>query len=91
MNASARADRFDVRTTREEKRLLKRAADLLGRSLSDFILGSAHEAAQRTIEEHTILRLTERDREVLIGALLNPPEPNARFVKAAEHHRRVTR
>lgn len=92
MNTSSlREERFDVRTTREQKKLLKRAADLQGRSLTDFVLMSAQEAAQRTIEDRTILRLSERDREVLIAALLNPPAPNARLVKAAERHRQLTR
>jgi len=92
MNTSSlREERFDVRTTREQKKLLKRAADLQGRSLTDFVLMSAQEAAQRTIEERTILRVSERDREVLIAALLNPPAPHARFVKAAERHRQLTR
>ncbi len=77
--------------SREVKRLLKRAADLQRRTLSDFVLTTAQEAAQRTIEERTILRLSERDRDVLIAALLNPPAPSARLVKAAERHRQLTR
>ncbi len=56
--SSLRGERFDVRTTPEQKRLLKRAADLQGRSLTDFVLVSAQEAARRTIAEHAILHLS---------------------------------
>ena len=35
------------------------------------------------------MRLSKRDSKAFIGALLNPPEPGVRLVKAAEHHRRV--
>jgi uncharacterized protein (DUF1778 family) len=85
-----RKERFDVRTTREQKRLLKRAADLQGRSLTDFVLTSAQEAARRTIAEHTILKLGERDREVFVASLLTPPAPTARLMRAAERHKRLT-
>jgi len=88
--SSPREERFDVRTTREQKKLLKRAADLQGRSLTDFVLTSAQEVARRTIAEHTILELSERDRKVFVASLLSPPAPNARLVRAAERHKRLT-
>ena len=89
--SSLRQERFDVRTTRDQKKMLKRAADLQGRTLTDFVLTSAQEAARRAIEAHTILSLSERDREVFVATLLNPPAPNAELVKAAKRHKQLTR
>jgi uncharacterized protein (DUF1778 family) len=37
--------------------VVKRAAGLQGRSVSDFVVSAAQEAAQRAIEEAQIIRL----------------------------------
>jgi uncharacterized protein (DUF1778 family) len=91
MSQTAHAARLDVRMPRETKQLVQKAADLQGRTVSDFVIASVQEAAQRAIEERTILRLSERDRETFITALLNPPEPSPRLVKAAARHKRLAR
>ena len=69
-------------TSRLEARLpasvyatLKRAAELQGRSVSDFVVSAAHEAARRAIEEEGILRLSAEDQQRFAEALLDPPGP----------------
>ena len=48
------------------------------------------DTARRTIAEHETLVLSDRDREAFFDALVNPPEPSERLVRAlAEHKRRV--
>jgi len=47
--------RLETRVTAEQKRLFQRAADLTGRSLTDFILNSAQEVAARIVREHDVL------------------------------------
>jgi uncharacterized protein (DUF1778 family) len=51
-------------------------------SVSDFLVQTADEAAVRTIEQHEAWVLSERDRELFVAALRNPPKPNDRL-KAA--------
>lgn len=42
------------------------------------------------IAEHETLVLSDRDRKAFFDALVNPPEPSERLVRAlAEHKRRV--
>ena len=86
-NPSSRNARLEARITAEQKDLLSRAAALVGRSLTDFVVTSAYETAVRTIREHQAMVLSERDRKLFVGALLNPPAPGARLRKAARRYR----
>lgn len=79
--------RFDARLNEEQKLLLQRAADLEGRSLTDFVLHSAEMAAERTIQERAILVLTARETEAFAEALLNPPEPGPALRAAAHRYK----
>lgn len=87
LEKTARRARLEARVTDEQKTLLQRAAALLGRSLSDFLVASAQDAATRVIQEHETIRLTKTDRTAFVSALLNPPAPNARLAKAAKGYR----
>jgi uncharacterized protein (DUF1778 family) len=88
MAATAKLERFAARIQREEKRTLERAAELTGRSLTDFVMHSAHEAAVQTIERFESIALIDpRDREVFVNAMLKPPEPSVRLREAAQRYR----
>jgi uncharacterized protein (DUF1778 family) len=83
----SRSERLEARITLEQKDLLARAAALLGRSLTDFVVTAAYETATRTVREHDAMILSDRDRKVFVNALLNPPAPGARLRKAARRYR----
>ena len=87
-NQGPRTSRFEARITEEQKVILARAAALLGRSLSDFVVTCAYETAARTLREHQILTLSDRDRKVFVAALLEAPAPGARLRKAARRYKR---
>jgi uncharacterized protein (DUF1778 family) len=87
-NQGPRTSRLEARITEEQKYLLSRAAALLGRSLSDFVVTGAYEAAARTLREHQTLTLSDRAREVFVAALLKAPPPGARLRKAARRYKR---
>jgi uncharacterized protein (DUF1778 family) len=80
-------ERFEARITRQQKELLQRAADLEGRSLTDFVMSSAQAAARQTVRDHQLLRLSSRDQEAFARALAHPPSPAPRLRAAYEHHR----
>jgi len=84
---SSRSARLEARITLEQKELLSRAAALLGRSLTDFVVTSAYETAARTVREHEAMVLSNRDRKIFVKALLNPPTPGARLRKAARRYK----
>jgi len=84
---SQKAARFEARLTPEQKSILLRAAALTGRSLSDFVVTSAQEAATRTLREYDAMTLSVRDREVFVAALLKAPLPGPRLRKAAQRYK----
>ncbi len=86
--SGVRQERLEARITREQKRLFQKAADLQGRTMTDFIVSSVQEVAMRTIQEWTVMALSERDREVFVASLLNPTIPTGRLAKAAERYKR---
>jgi uncharacterized protein (DUF1778 family) len=84
----SRNERLEARITAEQKALLSRAAELRGRSLTDFVVSSAQEAAHETIREHESMRLSKRDRQAFVAALLEDAEPGERLQRAADRYRR---
>src|ERR1035441_362468 len=86
--APAKTYRFDARLNEEQKLLIQRAADLEGRTMTDFVLHSAEAAAERTIEKRAMLILTARETEAFANAILNPPGPGPVLRKAAREYRK---
>ena len=83
---SNRTARLEARIAPETLALVKRAAELQGRSVSDFVVAAAQEAAQRTIEETSIIRLSAEDQRRFVDLLLNPPPPAPALLRAKEAH-----
>ncbi|MCG3199235.1 MAG: hypothetical protein GHCLOJNM_03745 [bacterium] len=84
-----RSERLEARTTRSQKALFKHAADLQGRTLSDFIVQAASDAATRVVEQHQIITLAAGEQEGFVKALLNPPKPGPRLRAAVRRYRKV--
>ena len=84
--SAARVERLEARITNRQKQILQRAADLEGRSLTDFVISAAQAVAKRVIQEHEILALTARDSEMFVRALLNPPAPSDKLRRAARRY-----
>ena len=82
--------RFDARLNEEQKLLIQRAADLEGRTMTDFVLHSAEAAAERTIEKRAMVVLTARETEAFADALLVSAEPGFVLRKAAREYRAKT-
>lgn len=74
--------RLEARLPNDVHALLKRAAEIEGRSLTDFVVSAARAAACRTIEETEIIRLSVEDQRQVAEALRNPPEPAPALKKA---------
>jgi uncharacterized protein (DUF1778 family) len=85
-DAKTRAARLEARMTTDQKALLQHAAALSGRTLSEFVLASAQEAAAKVIQEHETIRLSRSQQVAFVTALLKPRAPNARLRKAAEKY-----
>jgi uncharacterized protein (DUF1778 family) len=81
-----RTARIEARIAPDALVVVRRAAEIQGRSVSDFIVAAAQEAASRTIEEVQIIRLSVEDQRAFAEAIVNPAPPSAALLRAAEAH-----
>lgn len=84
---SNRSARIEARIAPEVLAAVKRAAEIEGRSISDFIVDAARHAAERTIEETQIIRLSLADQERVANVLANPPASSPALERAMAAHR----
>lgn len=86
MSQEIRTARIEARIAPEALAVVKRAAEIEGRSLSDFIVSAAQEVARRTIEESSVIRLSVEDQRRFVDLLLNESEPAAALTRAKRAH-----
>jgi len=84
-----RTARIEARIAPEALKIVKRAAEIQGRSLSDFVVAAAQDAASRTIAETQIIRLSVEDQRAFTETVLNPPPPSSALLRAAAAHREL--
>jgi uncharacterized protein (DUF1778 family) len=89
MSNRATTARLEARLPAEVHALLKRAAEIEGRSLTDFVVAAASAAARKTIEEAGMIRLSVEDQRRFAEALINPPPLSPALKRAFKHHRRL--
>jgi uncharacterized protein (DUF1778 family) len=82
-----RTARLEARITREALAVVRRAAEIQGRSVSDFVVTAAQEAAHKTVTELEVIRLSREAQEKFAALLLRPPAPSPALKKAFERHR----
>lgn len=81
-----RDERLEARISRDQKVMFQRAAELQGRTLTDFVITSVHEAAVRALEDARTIRLDAESSHAFAEALLNPREPTPRLRAAARRY-----
>lgn len=89
--ATTRTARLEAHITPDALAVVRRAAEIQGRSVSDFVVAAAQEAAQRTVSEIEVVRLSRAAQEKFVALLLKPPAPPAALKKAFERHRALVR
>ncbi len=91
MTETPRTARVEARIAPDVLAVVRRAAELQGRSISDFLVAAAKEAAYRAIEENQIIRLSVDDQQRFADLLLNPPAPVPAMDHAFKAHARLIR
>jgi uncharacterized protein (DUF1778 family) len=89
MTTANTSARLEARISQETKALVQKAADLEGRTLTDFVVSSVQAAAYKVIEQHQTLMLSLEDSEAFVSAILNPPQPNEALKSAALRHKQT--
>lgn len=80
--------RMEFRSSPQEKDLVMLAAELSGVNASAFLRNAALEAAHEVVQANETMKLSNRDRDLLLQALDKPPAPSARLKKAMKKYRR---
>jgi uncharacterized protein (DUF1778 family) len=85
--APPRTARIEARIAPDALALIRRAAELQGRSISDFVVAAAQAAARDAIEDAQIIRLSVEDQRSLAAALADPPPLAPALERAIARHR----
>lgn len=85
-----RSERLEARITAEQKALIQRAAEIEGRSVTDYVIASVQDAARRTLGARETIALSAADSRAFVDALLDPPPVNARLKDSVRRYRAAT-
>lgn len=83
--------RLEARISTDLHAMLKRAAELQGRTMTDFVVDAVQNAAQRAIEQAEVIRLSLADQECFAQALLSPPQSAPALERAFARRRKLLR
>lgn len=75
-STSARSARLGLRATAEQEAVLRRAAQVAHKSLTDYILDSACLAAEQTLLDQRLFMVTGSQYKALIDLLDQPEQEN---------------
>ena len=87
--SGSKGGRLEARISNEQKRLFKRAAELQGSTLTDFVVSSLQSVATKVIQDYEVMALVGQDREIFVSALLKPALPSGRLKKAVTRYKKL--
>lgn len=91
MSIASPTARLEARISTDLHSMLKRAAELQGRTMTDFVVAAVQEAAQQAIEQAEVVRLSMADQQCFANALLTPPPPSPALERAFSRRRQLLR
>lgn len=74
--ANLATERINVRSTVDAKNVIEQAANLLGLSVSSFMIQSSFERAKELLKSNHELKVNNADRDMLMNLLENPHPAN---------------
>ena len=74
MPVTATTARLEARISTDLHAMLKRAAELQGRTMTDFVVSAVQDAAYRAIEQSEVIRLSLADQHCFARAILSLPQ-----------------
>lgn len=76
---TARREALNLRVKPEERGLIDRAATLVGKTRTDFVLEAARHAAEEALLDRTIFAVSPHAYAQFLARLDEPPKPNGRL------------
>lgn len=87
--SESKDERLQLRLDAQAKNRLQRAASFRHKTVSQFVLTTALEAADEVIRENEIVTLSDPDWKLFFDALADPPAPNPALEQAFERYRKA--
>jgi uncharacterized protein (DUF1778 family) len=84
-----KSERVMARVSGEQKRLLQRAAEIRGQTLTEFVVAAAQEAATRAIVDQEVIELSVRDSRAFAEGMLDPPPVNDTLQAVARRYKKA--
>jgi len=81
MRAAAKRSTLNVRIKPEVRGLIDRAAELVGKNRTDFVLDAARQAAEEALLDRTVWTVSPKAYAEFLARLDAPPRPNRRLQK----------
>jgi uncharacterized protein (DUF1778 family) len=81
-----KSERLNLRLDEISKKKIEQAAAVLQSSVNSFIIATVLEKAEEIIQRHEEMILSDRDRDIFLDALVNPPVPNEALRKAFQEY-----
>jgi uncharacterized protein (DUF1778 family) len=91
MSTAIATARLEARISTDLHLMLKRAAELEGRTMTDFVVSAVQDAAKRAIEQAEVIRLSLVDQDCFANALLKPPKPSPALKRAFNRSSKLLR
>ena len=91
MSTNNTTARLEARISTDLHAMLKRAAELQGRTMTDFVVSAVQDAAQRAIEQAEVIRLSLADQKCFAEALLAPQQPSPALQRAFARRSKLLR
>ncbi len=80
----AKRDTLNIRIKPEVRGLIDRAADLTGKTRTDFVLDAARHAAENALLDRTAFVVSPKAYAEFLARLDAPPQPNERLRRSLQ-------
>jgi uncharacterized protein (DUF1778 family) len=81
VTGASKRETLNIRIKSEVRSLIDRAAELVGKNRTDFVLDAARHAAEDALLERTVFMMTPKAYSEFVARLDARPKPNARLRK----------
>ncbi|QXP90558.1 type II toxin-antitoxin system TacA family antitoxin [Methylococcus capsulatus] len=81
---TTKRDSLNIRIKPEDRGLIDRAAKLLGKNRTDFMLDAARRAAEEALLDHAVFMVSPEAYAEFLARLDAPPQPNERLRKTVQ-------
>jgi uncharacterized protein (DUF1778 family) len=75
---------LNMRVLPETRSLIDRAAKLMGKNRTDFVLDAARQVAQSTLLDRAAIPLSDKAHAAFVALLDAPPQPSERLRKTLQ-------